>query len=118
MAVEPIYTKLKEIKKELNNEIVFNMAISVLLENGIHNARKWTDEEIEEANTPALMSKPLAQEIYKTARKFANTIKDPMDIILFCMTDSYLDTKYFSNKILRCLVIRYQMSIGNVRNNK
>lgn len=99
MAIEPIYTKLKEIKNELNNELAFNMAISVLIDNGICNASKWTDEEIEEAETPALLSKPLAQEIYKTARNIANTVKDPMDIILFCMTDSYLDTKYFSNRL-------------------
>ena len=95
--VSETYTKLKNIYKGIN-EVGFNMAVTFLMDNGYKEVEKWTDEAIAEAEVPELFAEGFYRNILKTTRKIAESCT-PIELIQFCMTDTCLDTKYFSNKL-------------------
>lgn len=92
-----VYTKLKEISNGIN-EIGFNMSVTFVMDYGYQKVKKWTDDEIEEAKVPGLFEPNFYRQILKTAREITLN-SEPLDLLMFCMTDTCLDTKYFSNKL-------------------
>ena len=91
------YIKLKEILKDIN-ELYFNMAIVFVIDNGINEVKEWSDDDISEAEVPNLFEKNTYRMILKAARDIAQNT-NPIDLILFCMTEATLDPKLYSGKL-------------------
>lgn len=95
--VENSYKELKEIYRKIG-DVAFNVAVSILMENGFNLLSKCTEEDILEAEVPNLFDETYYRNILRAAKDIS-LITEPIDLIIFCMTDSRLDSKHFSNKL-------------------
>ena len=91
------YIKLKELYRKIG-DVGFNLAVSVLMENGFNTFKECTEDDILQSEVPNLFDENFYREVLRAAKEMSE-ITIPLDLIIFCMTDSRIDSKNFSGKL-------------------
>ena len=111
------YDKINKVKKGVRED-VFAMAVSYLLDKGYDFCSSLTDEDIEEVDGSAGMSKEFVQGILRLSRDIAQAEdKNPVEIIQFCAAEDVFDLHWFCGKLRRdglVTLIGYLLQNGNI----
>lgn len=88
-----MYKDLKKLYDETQT-IVFNMAITHLVDIGHRNALEITDKDIEELEGNGLMTKEFVQALVRISRDIAR-VSTPTQILQFAQVQKLYDTKLY-----------------------
>lgn len=89
------YANMTKIYEETPT-IVYNMAVSYLLDKGFRYVGQITDEDIENLEENGLMTKEFVQDLVRTARNIARECgNNALELIQFCQKKRVFDTKFY-----------------------
>ena len=91
-----MYKDLKKIYDE-NHVVLFNMAVTHLIDIGWRNAIDITDKEIDELEGNGMMTKEFVQDLMRLTRELAKTAQ-PVELIQFAQVEKLYDTRGYKTK--------------------
>ena len=93
-----MYKEMKAVYDKTRFD-VFAMAVSYLLDVGVRNIAKLTDEEIATFKGNGLMTANFVQDLAKKAREIAKVCEDnPVELIMFCEAEGIFDAEGYKQR--------------------
>ncbi|MBO5609114.1 MAG: hypothetical protein J5929_01900 [Eubacterium sp.] len=96
-----MYKELKKIYDKSNNNGVFAMAVSYLLDKGYDMVLNMNEKDISIIEGNGMMSAEYCQMLVQTAKDIVNACdnNNPVEIIQFCAAEDVFDIQFYANKL-------------------